>query len=59
LRRNKDAYTAALKGCALTDEQKQNVVRISKRLTLDAFFNQVMMEGMDLDEVVEGKRGMF
>lgn len=59
LRRDKDAYTAALKGGALTDEQKQNVVRISKRLALDAFFNQVMIEEMDLDGVMEEKRGLF
>jgi hypothetical protein len=59
LRRDKDAYIAALKGGALTDGQKQNVVRISKRLALDAFFNQVMMEEMDLDSIVEAKRGMF
>jgi hypothetical protein len=56
LRRDKDAYTAALKGGALTAEQNQNVIRISKRLALDAFFNQVMMEEMNLDAVVEGKR---
>ncbi|WP_426671350.1 hypothetical protein ACPPVU_08945 [Mucilaginibacter sp. McL0603] len=59
LRRDKDAYTAALKGGALTGEQNQNVIRISKRLALDAFFNQVMMEEVDLDAVVEGKRGCF
>lgn len=59
LRRDKDAYTAALKGGALTDEQKQNVVRISKRLALDAFFNQVIIEEIELDMVVVEKRGIF
>ena len=59
LRGDKDAYTAALKGGALTGEQNQNVIRISKRLALDAFFNQVMIEEMDPDAVVERKRGMF
>jgi hypothetical protein len=59
LRHDKDAYTAALKGGALSDEQKQNAIRINKRLALDTFFNQVMMDDMDLDEVVEGKSGTF
>ena len=39
-----------------TDAQKQNVIRISKRLALDAFFQQVMMEEMDLGGLIEGKR---
>jgi hypothetical protein len=59
LRSSADAYTKALTGGALTDEQKQNVVRISKRLALDAFLQQVMLEGLDLAGMIEGKRGCF
>ena len=59
LRRDKDAYIAALTGGALTDGQKQNIVRLSKRMALDAFLNQVIMEEADLGEMVEGKRALF
>ena len=58
LRNDIDAYTASLKGSAVTDDQKQNVIRISKRIALDAFFQQVMMEEIDLDQLIEGKRGL-
>lgn len=59
LRRDADAYTKALTGGALTDEQKQNVVRISKRLALDAFLQQVIMEGLNLGGLIEGKREIY
>jgi hypothetical protein len=57
LRRDVEAYTAALKGGPLTDMQKQNVIRLSKRLALDAFLQHVMLEEIDLDGLIEGKRG--
>ncbi len=59
LRHNMSAYIAALTGGALTDEQKLQVVRISKRLAMDAFLQQVMIEEIDLGELIEGKREMF
>ena len=57
LRRDAEAYTAALKGGALTDTQKQNVVRISKRLALGAFLQQVMLEEVDLGGMIEEGKG--
>jgi hypothetical protein len=59
LRSDAEAYTAALKGGALTDTQKQNIIRISKRLALDAFLQQVMLEELDLGGLIDGGRGMF
>jgi hypothetical protein len=59
LRSDAEAYTAALTGGALTDAQKQNIIRISKRLALDAFLQQVMLEELDLGGLIEGKRGLF
>jgi hypothetical protein len=56
------AYTASLTGGGLTNTQKQEVVRISKRLALDAFLQQVMLEELDLEGMVEagkGKRSVF
>jgi hypothetical protein len=59
LRREIGDYTAALTGGPLTGMQKQNIIRISKRLALDAFLQQVMIEEIDLGELIEGKRGLF
>ena len=59
IRRDITAYTAALTSGPLTDEQKQHVIRISKRLALDAFFNQATMEDMDLAEVIEERRNFI
>ena len=53
------AYTASLTGGGLTDTQKQEVVRISKRLALDAFLQQVMLEELDLEAMVEVGRERF
>ena len=53
------AYTASLTGGALTDTQKQEVVRVSKRLALDAFLQQVMLEELDLEEMVEERKERF
>jgi hypothetical protein len=59
LRKDAEAYTAALTGGPLTDMQKQNIIRLSKRLALDAFLQQVMLEEIDLDGLIEGKKGLF
>jgi hypothetical protein len=53
IKRDIKAYTAALTGGALTDEQNQNVIRISKRLALDAFLQQILLEELDLGEMME------
>jgi hypothetical protein len=59
IRRDISAYTASLTGDALTDKQKQEIIRISKRLALDAFLQQVMLEELDLTGIVEGSKGKF
>jgi hypothetical protein len=53
------AYTASLTGGGLTDTQKQEVIRVSKRLALDAFLQQVMLEELDLEGMVEAGKGRF
>jgi len=53
------AYTASLTGGGLTNTQKQEVIRISKRLALDAFLQQVMLEELDLEGMVEMGKGRF
>jgi len=59
LKRDIGAYTAALTGGPLTDAQKQNVVRISKRLALDAFLQQVLLEELDLEAMIEAGKEKF
>jgi hypothetical protein len=59
IRRDIAAYTASLTGGPLTDAQKQQVVRISKRLALDAFMQQVLLEELDLEGMVDEKRGVL
>ena len=53
------AYTIALTGGPITSEQKQEVVRVSKRLALDAFFSQVIMDDLDLAKMMDEKREVF
>jgi len=59
LKRDLGDYTTALTGGALTDGQKQQIVRMAKRLALDAFFQQVMLEEIDLGEMMDRKKGAF
>ncbi|MGZ3814194.1 MAG: hypothetical protein ACXVB0_18285 [Mucilaginibacter sp.] len=55
LRRDIEAYTDAITGGPLSGLQKQNVIRLSKCLALDAFLNQVILEEFDLEEMMEEK----
>lgn len=59
LRKDAEAYTAALTGGPLTDMQKQNIIRLSKRLALDAYLQQIMLEEIDLAVLIEGKKELF
>ena len=59
VKRDIKAYTAALTGGAITDEQNQNVIRISKRLALDAFLQQVLLEELDLERLMEDRKLRF
>ena len=59
VKRDIKAYTAALTGGAITDEQNQNVIRISKRLALDAFLQQVLLEELDLGRMMEERSLKF
>ncbi|MDB5137951.1 MAG: hypothetical protein JWP37_4554 [Mucilaginibacter sp.] len=59
LRQSINAYTAALSGGTLTAEQKQNVVRLSKRLAIEAFLQQVMLEEIDMAALIEGRKELF
>jgi len=58
-KRDIKAYTAALTGGALTDEQNQHVIRISKRQALDAFLQQVLLEDLDLEKMMEDRKLRF
>ncbi len=59
LKREISAYTAALTGGPLTAAQHQHIIRISKRLALDAFLQQVMLEELDLAGMIEEMRKEF
>jgi len=58
-KRDIKAYTAALTGGALTDEQNQHVIRISKRQALDAFLQQVLLDDLDLEKMMEDRKLRF
>ena len=54
------AYTKAItEHAGLNDRLYKLTILRAKKLALDAFLNNVMMEGIDLDKLVESKRGVF
>jgi len=59
IKRDIKAYTAAFTGGALTDEQNQHVIRISKRQALDAFLQQVLLDDLDLEKMMEDRKLRF
>jgi len=52
LQRNMQAFADALNGTALNAEQHTQVVRKAKQLAVEAFFNEVDLNGLVLEEVL-------
>jgi len=60
IKKDIEAYTKAITEHSNVNDRLYNLVILrSKKLALDAFLNNVMMEGIDLDKLVESKRGVF
>jgi hypothetical protein len=60
IKKDLEAYTLAITTHAALNERLYSLAKLrAKKLALGAFLNNVLLEGMDLEVLVENKRGLF